>query len=204
MIGYKLLKLGIFVIYWLGFAPWLVMFLQSKRILFDSLQYSLKYIFLQYTTCLFVLIMLYIIIYQMFEYFYTRYKIKRVVRKVTIRHQLQRLENGEIDLIAAQRFSTFTKIKEEKPKNQVKRNTQKKATGNGQEKRKGGSEKSNKGMKEKKSGELEKKRFKEADKEFDKVDVKESDKKTKKQNIDNISKEDDKGLDKGNIDISKF
>ncbi|KAI8120971.1 hypothetical protein FF38_10817 [Lucilia cuprina] len=120
MFNYKLLKIAIFFIYWLGFAPWTVLILQKERILIAN---SLQDIFLQYTTLLFVLILVYMIVHQVFEYFYIRSKIKRIVRKVTIRHQLKRLEDGEIDLVAAQRLSTFTKLKEP-PKTSVKRKGQ--------------------------------------------------------------------------------
>lgn len=49
-----------------------------------------------------------------------RAKIRRKIREVTIRQRLEALENGDIELEAAQRLSTFTRI--ERPSKKERRN----------------------------------------------------------------------------------
>ena len=118
MLEHRLLKLAVFILYWLGFVPWLVLVLQRLHLL-NATNYT--DLFLQYTTVFFVLLLIYIVVHQVFEYFYLRRKIKKVVRRVTIRRQLERFERGEIDLVAAQRISTFTKLKPPKRLQKKKR-----------------------------------------------------------------------------------
>lgn len=118
MLGHRFLKLAIFILYWLGFAPWLVLVLQRLHLLMVT---NYADLFIKYTTVFFILLLIYIVIHKVYEYFYLRHKIKKIVRKVTIRHQLERLERGEIDLAAAQRISTFTKIKPPKRLQKKKR-----------------------------------------------------------------------------------
>lgn len=102
----KFIQVLIFACFWLCFVPWLVILLNHHNAIAQG---NLLENIIQYTTLFFVLILVYWLIKTIFDHLYTRQQIKKRVRKITIRQQLQRLERGEIDIKEAQDIRTFTK-----------------------------------------------------------------------------------------------
>lgn len=107
----KFIQVFIFAGFWLCFVPWLVILLNQHNVLRP---YGVMDYFIQYTTLLFVLIVVYWLINRIVDHCYIKQEVKRRVRKITIQRQLERLERGEIDLRDAQDLKTFTKV--QKPK----------------------------------------------------------------------------------------
>uniref|UniRef100_A0A1A9Z9H4 Uncharacterized protein n=1 Tax=Glossina pallidipes TaxID=7398 RepID=A0A1A9Z9H4_GLOPL len=114
----KFLQIVIFAFYWLCFTPWLFIWAYKRRILNTS---PLTMLLIRGTALFFILIIIYWIIHSIFDDCYMRAKIRRKIREVTIRQRLEALENGDIELEAAQRLSTFTRI--ERPSTKDRRNT---------------------------------------------------------------------------------
>uniref|UniRef100_A0A1A9V8B3 Uncharacterized protein n=1 Tax=Glossina austeni TaxID=7395 RepID=A0A1A9V8B3_GLOAU len=114
----KFLQIVIFAFYWLCFTPWLFIWAYKRRILNTS---PLTMLLIRGTALFFILIIIYWIIHSIFDDCYMRAKIRRKIREVTIRQRLEALEKGDIELEAAQRLSTFTRI--ERPSKKDRRNT---------------------------------------------------------------------------------
>lgn len=102
----KLIQIFICLGYWLCLTPWLIVLLINYEILNPR---GLKEYFIQYTTLLFVLILCYWLIHRIFDHCYMKHEVRKRVRKLTIKRQLERLERGEIDIHEAQHLSTFTR-----------------------------------------------------------------------------------------------
>ena len=103
----KVIHIFVLSAYWLCFTPYLVLLLHNHEVIYAN---TFSEYFLQYTTLLLVLIVVYCVINRIVEHCYLKYEIKKEVRKITVKRQLERLERGEIDLRDAQRLSTFTKV----------------------------------------------------------------------------------------------
>ncbi|XP_075149737.1 uncharacterized protein LOC142223770 [Haematobia irritans] len=104
----KIVQIFIFCAYWLCLVPSLVYFLWQQNILRPNA--AMEY-FTHYTVLLFVLILVYWLIHHIFDTCYLKHEIRKKVRKITIKRQLDRLEKGELSLEEAQNFKTFTRPK---------------------------------------------------------------------------------------------
>lgn len=109
----KIVQIFIGCCFWLCLVPSFIYILNHYNIW--SPQGIMGHI-VHYIILFLVLIIVYYIIHNIFETCYMKHQLRKRIRKITIKRQLERLERGEISLNEAQNMKTFTRPKSPKAK----------------------------------------------------------------------------------------